>query len=173
MQIDPPPSNYFQKITMTWDLDRIDFEILNALQNNARLSNKELAAMVDLSPSSCWERVRQLRADGVLTGAHAVVEPRALGIGLQAMIGVRLKRHTREEVAAFRADALARPEVIAIYHVTGNRDFLVHVAVRDSDHLRDLALEAFTTRPEVANLETSLIFSGDRKGALPILSREG
>ena len=147
MQIEPPPSNYFQKTTMTWDLDRIDFEILDALQNNARLSNKELA--------------------------HAVVEPRALGIGLQAMIGVRLKRHTREEVAAFRADALARPEVIAIYHVTGNRDFLVHVAVRDSDHLRDLALEAFTTRPEVANLETSLIFSGDRKGALPILSREG
>ena len=157
---------------MHWNLDRIDFEILDALQNNARLSNKELAARVDLSPSSCWERVRQLREDGVLMGSHAVVEPKALGIGLQAMIGVRLKRHTREEVESFRTDALAKTEVIAVYHVTGNRDFLVHVAVRDADHLRDLALEAFTTRPEVANLETSLIFSGDRKGALPILAED-
>lgn len=153
---------------MHWNLDRIDFALLDALQKDARLSNKELAAKVDLSPSSCWERVRQLREQGVLIGSHAVVEPRALGIGLQAMISVRLRRHTHDEVEAFRIDALAKPEVIAVYHVTGNRDFLVHVAVRDADHLRDLALEAFTTRPEVANLETSLIFSGDRKGSLPI-----
>jgi len=155
---------------MGCNLDRIDFVILDALQKDARLSNKELAATVNLSPSSCWERVRQLREDGVLIGSHAVVQPKALGIGLQAMIGVRLKRHTREEVESFRTDVLAKPEVIAVYHVTGNRDFLVHVTVRDADHLRDLALEAFTTRPEVANLETSLIFSEDRKGSLPILA---
>ena len=151
-------------------LDRIDFQILDALQKDGRLSNKELAAMVHLSPSSCWERVRQLRQEGVLVGFHADLDPRALGIGLQAMIGVSLKRHTREGVESFRAHALEIEEVIAVYHVTGNKDFLVHVAVRDSEHLRDLALEAFTTRPEVANLETSLIFQGDRKAGLPIFT---
>jgi DNA-binding Lrp family transcriptional regulator len=58
--------------------------------------------------------------------------------------------------------------VIAVYHVTGDKDFLVQVAVRDAEHLRDLALEAFTTRREVANLETSLIFESATKNALPI-----
>jgi len=155
---------------MISDLDRIDFAILDALQNNGRLSNKELAAMVHLSPSSCWERVRQLREEGVVVGFHAELDPRALGIGLQAMIGVRLKRHTREAVESFRAHALGIEEVIAVYHVTGNKDFLVQVAVRDAEHLRDLALEAFTTRPEVANLETSLIFESVIKNTLPIYS---
>jgi DNA-binding Lrp family transcriptional regulator len=150
------------------DLDRIDFRILDALQNNGRLSNKELAAHVHLSPSSCWERVRRLHEEGVLTGYHAEVDPKALGIDLQALIGVSLSRHTREAVESFQAHALATREVMAVYHVTGDRDFLIHVAVRDAEHLRDLALEAFTTHPEVANLETSLIFQGDRKPGFPI-----
>jgi DNA-binding Lrp family transcriptional regulator len=155
---------------MNNSLDRIDFAILEALQNNGRLSNKELAALVHLSPSSCWERVRQLREEGVLVGFHAELDPKAVGIGLQAMIGVRLKRHTREAVESFRAHALGIEEVIAVYHVTGDKDFLVQVAVRDAEHLRDLALEAFTTRREVANLETSLIFESATKNALPIYS---
>lgn len=154
---------------MSWDLDRIDFAILRALQNDGRLSNKELAARVHLSPSSCWERVRQLRRQGVIRGYRAEVEPKALGIRLQAMIGVRLTRHTRDRVESFRAHALGVPEVVAIYHVTGAWDFLVHIAVRDADHLRDLALEAFTSRPEVSHMETWLIFQGDDKGELPIL----
>lgn len=153
---------------MNSSLDRIDFAILDALQNNGRLSNKELAALVHLSPSSCWERVRQLREEGVLVGFHAELDPKAVGIGLQAMIGVRLKRHTREAVESFRAHALGIEEVIAVYYVTGDKDFLVQVAVRDAEHLRDLALEAFTTRREVANLETSLIFESATKNALPI-----
>jgi len=153
---------------MNSSLDRIDFAILEALQNNGRLSNKELAVLVHLSPSSCWERVRQLREEGVLVGFHAELDPKAVGIGLQAMIGVRLKRHTREAVESFRAHALGIEEVIAVYHVTGDKDFLVQVAVRDAEHLRDLALEAFTTRREVANLETSLIFESATKNALPI-----
>lgn len=149
-------------------LDRIDFAILDALQNDGRLSNKELAAKVHLSPSSCWERVRGLQEDGVLEGFHAAVDPKALGIGLQALIGVSLKRHTREAVESFQDHALDTREVMAVFHVTGARDFLIHVAVRDAEHLRDLALEAFTTHPEVANLETSLIFRGDRKPGYPI-----
>ena len=153
-------------------LDRIDFKILDALQKDGRLSNKELAALVHLSPSSCWERVRQLREQGVLKGFHATVDEKALGIGLEAMIGVSLKRHTREAVESFRDHALRVDEVLAVYHVTGGKDFLVHVAARDAEHLRDLALEALTTRPEVANLETSLIFQGDRKTGLPILVAE-
>lgn len=147
--------------------DRTDFEIVRSLQNNARLSNKELAARVGLSPSTCLERVRKLRATGVLKGFHAEVDPAALGICLQAFIAVRLKRHSRSLVEGFEAHALTLPEVVAVYHVAGATDFLVHVGVRDTDHLRSLAMDAFTTRREVAHIETSLIFGYTRAASAP------
>lgn len=152
---------------MKRQLDRIDFEILDALQNDARLSNKELAARVGLAPSSCLGRVQRLSKEGILKGFHAEVAPEALGIGLQAMIAIQLRQHSRDLVEDFQAHALSRPEVLAVFHITGGHDFLVHVAVRDAHHLRDLALDAFTTRPEVAHLETSLIFASAKSGRLP------
>jgi DNA-binding Lrp family transcriptional regulator len=150
--------------------DRIDFAILAALQNDARLSNKELAARVGLAASSCLERVRRLRAERVLTGFRALVDPRALGIAIQALVFVRLVRHARKQVKAFRQHALSLAETTALYHVAGHNDFIVHVAVRDADHLRDLALDAFTSRPEVARIETHLIFEHTAKPQLPVLA---
>ena len=148
-------------------LDRIDSRILAELQNNARLSNKELAGRIGLAPSSCLERVRRLFDAGVLRGAHADVDPAALGIGLQAMIGVRLRQHSRDEVLAFRAEMLECREVVAVYYLAGATDFLVHVAVSDAAHLRDFALDSITARPEVARVETSLLFEHARQPQLP------
>ncbi|MBI4912369.1 MAG: Lrp/AsnC family transcriptional regulator [Acidobacteria bacterium] len=139
-------------------LDRIDFELLAMLQNDARRSNKELAAAVDLAPSACLARVQRLRQAGILRGFHADVEPQALGIGVQAMISVRLRQHGRAKVRAFWKRLSALKEIRAIFHVTGAHDFLVHVAARDIAHLRDLALDAFTNREDVAHIETSIVF---------------
>jgi DNA-binding Lrp family transcriptional regulator len=150
-------------------LDRTDFEILAALQNDARLSNKELAARVGLAPSSCLERVRKLRSGGVLTGFRALVDPRALGVAIQALVFVRLARHARRQVKAFRQHALSLPETVALYHVAGQHDFIVHVGVRDANHLRDLAMDAFTSRPEVARIETHLIFEHIPAPRVPVL----
>ncbi|WP_428266898.1 Lrp/AsnC family transcriptional regulator [Haliangium sp.] len=150
-------------------LDHTDLAILTALQENARLSNKELAAEVGLAQSTCLERVRRLQRGGVLQGAHAVVAPEALGIGLQAMIAVRLSRHSKAHVASFRARVLSLPEVRGFYYMAGANDFLVHVAVRDSDHLRDLALECFTSHDDVDHIETSLIFEHVASSVLPVL----
>ena len=83
-------------------LDRIDRQLVAALRKNARLSNRELAAHVGLSASSCLERVRRLESRGVLRGYHADVDPRALGVGLQAVVAVRLSQHSRALVDAFR-----------------------------------------------------------------------
>jgi DNA-binding Lrp family transcriptional regulator len=148
-------------------LDRIDFDILAALQNDGRLTNKELAGRVGLAPSSCLARVQRLRESGSLRGSHAEVDPAVLGIGLQALLAVRLRQHSRDVVDAFRRYVRTVPEVTAVYHLTGAQDFLVHVAVRDANHLRDLALDAFTTRAEVAHIETSLIFDYVRVPRLP------
>ena len=149
-------------------LDRIDCEIVRLLRNNARLSNKELAAKIGLAPSSCFVRVRGLQRDGVLRGYHAEVDPKALGVGIQAMISIRLQRHTQSIVESFRAHTLALPEVRQLYHVAGGNDFLVHVWARDSEHLLDLVMTSFTAREEIAHIETGLIFEHAHSPDLPI-----
>jgi DNA-binding Lrp family transcriptional regulator len=148
-------------------LDRTDFEIIVALQNDARLSNKELAARIGLAPSSCLGRVRALATAGVLTGYHAEVSPRAMGIGLQAFVAVRLTRTSRDAFRALQAHVLSLPEVLAVFHVSGVYDLQIHVAVRDVTHLRDMIVDQLATRKEVDRCETSVIYAHERKPRLP------
>ena len=150
-------------------MDRIDFEIVRLLQNDGRISNKSLAAAVGLAPSTCFERVKQLHGKGVITGIHAEVEPKVLGVGLEAFYFIGLNKHSRDTVEGFQRTIERIPEVRSVYLVSGRYDFLVHVAVRDTEHLRNLALDSFTVRPEVTGIETVLIFDHSRNHELPNL----
>ncbi|MEM7351540.1 MAG: Lrp/AsnC family transcriptional regulator [Acidobacteriota bacterium] len=150
-------------------LDSTDLAIVRALQENARLSNKELAAKVHLAPSSCLERARRLKESGVLERFCTRVDPSAVGIGLQAMISIKLGGHTRENYDAFRQHALGCPEVVALYHVTGANDFLIHIAVRDAEHLRRLIVEDLSGHAEIERLETSMILEETTR-PLPIFN---
>lgn len=139
-------------------LDSIDFKLVRLLQQNARLSNKVLAARVGLAESSTLTRVRRLEARGAIRGYHAEVAPWAVGMELQALIAVRLTRHARAIVERFREHCRSLPAVLAAYNIGGNNDFLVHVGVSDVEALRELILTSISTRPEVAHIETHLIF---------------
>lgn len=154
-------------------LDRIDFALLRLLRKNARLPNKDLAEKTGVAPSTALERVRRLRQSRAILGFHAEVAPDAVGIGLQALVAVRLARHSRELVDSFHEHLSRLQEALAFYHVAGADDFLVHVGVRDSDHLRDFVLTAFTERPEVAHIETRLIFEFRRSPGLPVYAQPG
>lgn len=147
-------------------LDRIDHEILGHLQNNARLSNKELAAAVGLAPSSCLTRVQRLVREGVIRGFHASVDPRALGIGLEALVFVHLVRHARELVQSTWDEFMAMPEVRDIFYVAGSHDLVVHVVARDVEHLRTLVAERFGGE-SIGRIETALIFQHRRRPRLP------
>jgi DNA-binding Lrp family transcriptional regulator len=150
-------------------LDDTDRAILRELARDASLTNRALAGRVHLSPSSCLARSQRLQRDGVIQGFHADINPAAVGRGLQAMIAVRLRLHTTDAVAALSSHLHTVPEVVSYYHVTGADDFLVHVAVADTDDLRSLVLGAFTSRPEIARTNTSLIFHHERvSGVIPI-----
>ena len=152
-------------------LDRTDRVLVRALQRNARVSNKALAEQVGLAPSTCLERVRSLRARGVVRGFHAEVDPAALGRGAEALIAARIRPHSRQIVDAFWQHVLSLPETIAIFHLSGADDFLIHVAVEDTGALRDFVLDRLTSRPEVAHLETHLIFAQERNPVLEPLDR--
>jgi DNA-binding Lrp family transcriptional regulator len=147
-------------------LDRTDRALVAALQKNARISNKELSESVGLAPSTCLERVRALRARGVLRGFHADVDRESLGRGLEAIIAVRVRPHSRASVDAFWERVLAEPEVIEVFHVTGADDFLVHVGVADANALRDFVLDRLTVQPGVAQVHTNLIFGQSRRSVL-------
>lgn len=152
---------------MRSSLDRIDFDIVGFLQKNAQMSNKELAAAVGLAESTCLHRVERLREMNVLGGAHAEVSPDALGITLQALVAIRLRQHSRDKVQAFWAHLESLPEVLAMYHVTGAYDFHLHVALRDTRHLRDFILDSLSARGEVGHIETSLIVNFARNFIMP------
>jgi DNA-binding Lrp family transcriptional regulator len=145
-------------------LDDTDRAILAVLASDARTPNNAIAEAVGIAPSTCLARIRTLRERGVIRGFHADIDPTALGRGLQAMIAVRLRAHTRERVQEFIRDVPGLPDVVGVWHVAGADDYLLHIAVADSDALRDFVLEHLTTHPAVGHTETSLIF-GHLRGA--------
>lgn len=148
-------------------MDRIDFDLMQLLRKNARMPNKDLAERVGVAPSTALERIRRMRESKALLGFHAEISPEAIGIGLQALVAVRLQQHSRAMVESFHAHLGSLSEVLAFYHVAGADDFLVHVGVRDSAHMREFALAAFTERPEVVHIQTHLIFDFQRNTDLP------
>jgi len=153
-------------------LDRTDIGILRLLQNNARLSNKEIASAVGLAPSSVHERLKSLWEAGVLKGAHAEVDPSVFGVGLEALLMIELSKHKRSTVDRFMEDIAGVEEVRAAFLVTGQHDVVVHVMVRDMQHLKDLVLDQFTNRPGVNRIETSVIFDRRQRYDLPILGHD-
>ena len=159
----------FVKRGLDVSLDRTDFGILRLLQNNAGLSNKQIAAAVGLAPSSAHERLKRLRDDGVLRGAHADVDPKALGIGLEALFLIELSKHERGGVDRFMTEVVEIPEVRSAFLITGRYDFVVHVVARDMQHLKDLALDSFTNRPGVTRIETSIVYEARVRHELPQL----
>lgn len=139
-------------------LDAVDQRIVDLLLSDARMPNNAVAAAVGIAPSTCHGRIKALQERGVIRGYHADIDPAAVGRGLQAMIAIRLHAHARSDLAAFKQYLAQLPDVESIFFVTGDRDFLIHVAVADSDALRDLVADNLSVHPEVAGTDTSVIF---------------
>ncbi|WP_341395951.1 Lrp/AsnC family transcriptional regulator [Arthrobacter sp. G119Y2] len=94
----------------------------------------------------------------MIRGFHAHVDPAAVGRGLQALIAIRLHAHARSNLATFKQYLAQLPGVESIFFVTGDRDFLIHVALADSEALRSLVTNTLSVHPEVAGTNTSVIF---------------
>lgn len=139
-------------------LNDIDARIVAALRSDGRLSNKELAARVGLPASTALARVRSLERRRVITGYRATVDQSALGRDLQALVFVRLRPKTDEAVRAFVAQVWSIEDVVGVYLVSGADDAIIHVAVRDTDHLRAAVLERITGLGAVVDERTALVF---------------
>ena len=147
-------------------LDSVDQAILGVLQDDARTSNRDLAAAVHVSPSTSSERVRALRGEGVIRGYHADVDYAALGRHVQALTAVTIRPPTREVVEAFRNWVGELPEIVGVFVISGASDFLLHVAVPDTNALYAFVIDRLTERPEVADVNTSVVYEHIRRTVL-------
>ncbi len=143
-------------------LDETDRALLRLLSKNARSSGSALAAELGIAESTVSLRVRRLQRSGHITGYHADIDLSALGAPIQAIIAVRLTKHARAEIERFRAEAPTWPGVMALFHMGGRDDYLLHLAAHDSAELRDFVIDYLTGHPAVAHTETNLVFEHAR-----------
>lgn len=148
-------------------VDDTDRRILTALHADARMSNSALADLVGIAPSTCHGRVRRLQELGVIRGFYADVDPAALGLPLQAMVSVTLQSNARGKIRSFIQQIRRKPQVMDVYFLAGADDFILHVAARDTEHLRSFVVENLNADADVAGTQTSLIFEHLR-GASPL-----
>ncbi len=141
----------------TVELDSVDWRILEELQHDATLPNRTLAERIGLAPSSCLQRVRRLRERGVIVGSHIDVNPATTGLPLEAVVSVNVRPHTRDVVDSFREFVLAQPETRSLLHVSGQADFLLHVAVADTTHLQSFLVDKLANRTEVRHFTSSIV----------------
>jgi DNA-binding Lrp family transcriptional regulator len=151
-------------------MDATDWAIVQILQDDARVSNRELATRVHVSTSTSSERTRSLQAAGVISGYHASVSMDALGRRVQAMIAVTVRPPTRQNIEGFRNWAAGLREVVSLFVVAGGSDFLLHVAVPDTDALYGFVIDRLTERPEVSDVNTSVVYEHLRRPVLEPLA---
>ena len=138
-------------------LDRTDLRLLALLQRAGRASNADLAAQVNLSPSACLRRIQRLESAGVVAGYAARLDPKALGLGLQAFDRVQLEKHGAPGIERFVRAVQDWDEVVACHALTGDMDYLLHVYVRDLEHFSRFLLDRLLDASGVADVNSSFV----------------
>ena len=140
-------------------MDEASLRILDALQENAEISNAELADRVGLSASPCWRRVADLKQSGVIRGAVSLVDPLKLGLAVNVFVHVTLKQQDKASLEEFTQAISRRPEVMECYLMSGEADFMLRVVIEDLIKFQTLLLECLTQIPSVASIRSSFALS--------------
>lgn len=140
------------------ELDRFDRKMLEVLQQEGRISNQDLAERVGLSPSPCLRRLRALEEAGLITGYHATLDAKKLGLSLIALLSISMDRHTPERFESFESAVAQIPEIIECLLITGQQsDYQLKLVVRDMDDYQRLLLEKITRIEGVSGVHTSFV----------------
>ncbi len=144
-------------------MDAIDRRIIAALQENARLTNQELAERVGLSPSPCLRRLRKLEADGILRGYRAQIDQQRYGLPINVFVSIRLERQTDAAIRAFEQAIQDLDEVQECYLMTGARDYLLRVVSQSLESYERFVRERLTRIEGIASIESSFAFNQVKK----------
>ena len=150
-------------------MDRYDRQILEALQQDGRISNKQLAEQVNLSESACLRRVRALEEDGTIQRYVAMLSQEKVGVSGDVLVHIGLHREEQSELAAFEDAVRQIPEVMECYLMTGEFDYLLRVVVADMADFERIHKEELTRLPGVARVNSSVaIRKVLKRTALPL-----
>ena len=150
-------------------LDAIDRRILHHLQENARISNVELARAVGLSPSPCSRRVRDLEEVGIVKEYVTLIDPAAADLPVSVFINVTLEKQVEQDLEVFESAVTDLPEVMECYLMTGDADYLLRVVIADLEAYKSFLMDHLTRIPGVANIRSSFALKQVKyRTALPI-----
>jgi Lrp/AsnC family leucine-responsive transcriptional regulator len=150
-------------------LDRTDIAILNKLQDDAAITNAELARSVNLSPTPCFNRVKAMEELGLIRQQVTLLDAKMLGLHVNVFIHVSLEKQVEGALKRFEEAISERPEVMECYLMTGDADYLLRVLVPDIQALESFILNHLTKAPGVANIRSSFALKQVRyKTALPL-----
>jgi Lrp/AsnC family transcriptional regulator len=128
-------------------MDEIDRRLLELLQSDATLSIAQMSERVGLSPTPCWKRIQKLEKNGVIVRRVAVVAPERVGLGLSVFVSVEAGDHTPEWLYRFSIGVSAMPEVMEIYRMAGDIDYVLRVVVGDMAEFDDFYKRLISTAP--------------------------
>ncbi len=140
-------------------LDDIDKKIVTILQQDGRITNARLAKLVGISPAGMLDRVRRLEKNGTIRKYVALVNPEHVGRGTLAFVSVTLAMHRLPSIDSFIEEIAAMPEVLESYHVTGEEDFILKVAVGTISEYEDFLLHKLTRIEGVGKVKTTIVLS--------------
>ncbi|MET1163411.1 MAG: Lrp/AsnC family transcriptional regulator [Pseudoxanthomonas sp.] len=151
------------------ELDAADKKILQVLQDDAKISNVELAGRINLSPSPTLARVKNLEANGVIKRYVGLVDPFALGLKMNVFIQVTLEKQEAAALARFEQEVSQFDEVMEVYLMTGDSDYLLRIVVPDIQALERFILDHLTRIPGIQNVRSGFALKQVKyKTALPI-----
>tara|TARA_R110002049_G_scaffold257009_1_gene432426 strand:+ start:164 stop:670 length:507 start_codon:yes stop_codon:yes gene_type:complete len=139
--------------------DSVDRNIIQVLQQEGRIANKELSERIGLTTTPTLERVRRLEREGIIEGYAAKVNKESVGRGFVAFVKVTLKVHQLNLLEEFTSAIREIPEILACYHTTGDGDFLLQVVAKNTKDYEQLMRNKLTTLPDVERLHTSIVLN--------------
>ncbi len=151
-------------------LDRYDIALWRVLQENGRISNQDLADRISLTPSPCLRRLHALEESGLITGYHATLDAKKLGLSLTALVLISMDQHTPERLNNFESRIMQIPEVLECLLITGqDADYQLKVVVKDMDAYQELLLNRINRIKGVTGVHSSFVLRRVvDKTALPV-----
>jgi len=150
-------------------LDDTDRKMLRALQRDGRMTNADLARVVNLSESACLRRLRALETEGVISRYAALINERAVGFPIAVFVTVTLSSQAESALTAFETAIATVPEVVECYLMTGSSDYLLRMVCRDVDDLERVHSKELTRIPGVTRVSSSVAMrTVVKRGALPV-----
>ena len=150
------------------NLDKFDLAILSVLREDARASLQDISSHVGLSTTPCWARIKKMESDGVIQGYTVRIDPAAVGYTETVIVQVTLENHNDDTLVEFGRALEAIPEVLEAYLISGDYDYHIRIAVRDTRDYERLLRERLYRIPGIRHSKSSFVLRRLKESSIPL-----